>query len=131
MATSFRRFLFTAFPVLFTVAAAFSQSPAEVTQLKVEQLISKMAEYHHLTEGTQVGYRIKIHFGMDKEEAQGTRTYFSTSFADYPTYLEYQQPNWVVLIGDYKTKREAFEFLQKIKSEFPNAFIVKGKIKCI
>ena len=129
MATSLRGFLFTAFPVLFTASASFSQSPAEATRLKVEQLISRMSEYHRLTEGAQIGYRIKIHFGMDKEEAQAIRTRFSSSFPDYATYLEYQQPNWVVLVGDYKTKREAFEFLQKVKSEFNNAFIVRVKIK--
>lgn len=98
------------------------------TQLKVQQAIQKKAEYHRLTEGKQEGYRIKIHFGIDREVAETIRTKFSKSFPDYTTYKEYQQPNFVVLIGDFKTKLEAFQSLQKVKTEFPTAFIVKEKI---
>lgn len=98
-------------------------------QLKVNELVNKIAEYHRLTEGVRDGYRIKIHFGVDREAAETVRTKFSLRFADYPTYQEYQQPNFVILVGDYKTKLEAFENLKKIQVEFPNAFIVKGKIK--
>ncbi|MBK6520998.1 MAG: SPOR domain-containing protein [Sphingobacteriaceae bacterium] len=75
------------------------------------------------------GYRIKIHFGVDKEAAQNVRTKFSAKFTDIGTNVEYQQPNFVVLVGDYKTKLEAFEALKKIQVEFSNAFIVKGKIR--
>ena len=42
---------------------------------------------------------------------------------------EYQQPNFVVLVGDFKSKLEAFESLKKIQVEFPNSFIVKEKIR--
>jgi len=99
------------------------------TQLKVNELVEKKAEYHRLTNGEQDGYRIKIHFGIDRDAAETVRTKFTTRFTDYVTYKEYQQPNWVILVGDYKTKLEAFEVYKKIQSEFPNAFIVKGKIR--
>jgi hypothetical protein len=102
--------------------------PQTQTELKVHELVQKVAEYHRLTNGMQDGYRIKTHFGVDRDAAEAVRTKFATAFSDYPTYLEYQQPNWVILVGDYKTKLEAFESWKKIISEFPNAFIVKGKI---
>ena len=98
-------------------------------QIKVDQLIEKKAEYHKLTNGEIDGYRIKIHFGVDKEAAQNVRTKFSAKFSEVGTNVEYQQPNFVVLVGDYKTKLEAFEALKKIQIEFSNAFIVKGKIR--
>lgn len=103
-------------------------SAQNTNQVKVDQLIEKKAEYHKLTNGEIDGYRIKIHFGVDKEAAQNVRTKFSAKFSDIGTNLEYQQPNFVVLVGDYKTKLEAFEALKKIQVEFSNAFIVKGKI---
>jgi hypothetical protein len=99
------------------------------TQQKVDQLIEKKAEYHKLTNGEIDGYRIKIHFGVDKEVARNVRTKFSAKFDEYSTYEDYQQPNFVVLVGDFKTKLEAFEALKKIQVEFANAFIVKGKIR--
>lgn len=99
------------------------------TKLKVNQLIEKKAEYHRLTGGDQDGYRIKIHFGVDRDKMRIVKTKFSTRFNEFNTYEDYQQPNWVILVGDYRTKLEAFESLKKIQGEFPNAFIVKGKIK--
>lgn len=105
--------------------------PQNQTQLKVQELIDKKAEYHRLTGGKQDGYRIKIHFGIDRDAAEAVRTKFLLKFTDYSTDKEYQQPNFVILVGDYKTKLEAFEALKKVQTEFPNAFIVKGKIKVL
>lgn len=116
---------------LFFYAAALVQAQDKQlqTQLKLQQAIQKKAEYHRLSEGKQDGYRIKIHFGIDREAAEAVRAKFLKAFPDYEAYKDYQQPNFVVLVGDFKTKLEAFESLQKIKPEFPTAFIVKEKIK--
>ncbi|MDZ4666150.1 MAG: SPOR domain-containing protein [Bacteroidota bacterium] len=103
-------------------------SAQNTNQVKVDQLIEKKAEYHKLTNGEMDGYRIKIHFGADKEAARNIRAKFSAKFSEYSTYEDYQQPYFVVLVGDFKTKLEAFEALKKIQVEF-NAFIVKGKIR--
>ena len=119
-------FVFCCFAMAFT---GFAQDNPLQTQIKVQQAIQKKSEYHRMTNGVQEGYRIKIHFGVDREAAENIRTKFSKSFPEYDTYKEYQQPNFVVLVGDFKTKLEAFESLQKIKPEFPTAFIVKEKIK--
>jgi hypothetical protein len=107
----------------------FAQENEAQTQLKVKQAIEKKAEYHRLTGGEQSGYRIKIHFGIDRDKANAMNAKFTARFAEYNTYEEYQQPNWVVLVGDFKTKLEAFESYKKIQGEFPNSFIVKGRIK--
>ncbi|MBL7909512.1 MAG: SPOR domain-containing protein [Bacteroidia bacterium] len=95
----------------------------------MKQLIDKKAEYNRLTNGEMDGYRIKIHFGGDRENARLVKNKFSAKFNEYNTYDEYQQPNFVVLIGDFKSKLEAFESLKKIQVEFPNSFIVKGRIR--
>jgi hypothetical protein len=121
--------LFTCLMFLLISAVYTAQDNQLQTQLKVKQLIEKKAEYHRLSGGGQDGYRIKIHFGIDKEKAHTVKTKFSSRFNDYVTYEEYQLPNFVILVGDYKTKLEAFQSLKKIQSEFPNAFIVKDKIK--
>ena len=104
------------------------QTTQAQTQLKVKQLIEKKAEYNRLTNGEMDGYRIKIHFGGDRDVARAVSSKFSAKFNDYSTYEEYQQPNFVVLVGDFKSKLEAFESLKKIQLEFPNSFIVKEKI---
>lgn len=117
-------FLLVARPLNFLAQTA--ESP---TGLKVKQLVEKKAEYHRLTNGEQSGYRINIHFGVDRDKSRAVRTKFTSRFTEYSTDEEYQQPNWVVLVGDFKTKLEAFAAFKKIKDEFPNAFIVNTKIR--
>jgi len=95
----------------------------------VNLLVEKKAEFHHLTDGEQDGYRIKIHFGVDRDKSKAVRAKFVSTYNEFDTYEDYQQPNWVVLVGDFKTKLQAFEALKNIQIEFPNSFIVKGKIK--
>ncbi len=113
----------------FVIKPVLAQDSQTQTQLKIKQLIEKKAEYHRLTGGEQDGYQIKIHFGADRDKAKSLRSKFQQRFSDINTYEEYQQPNFVVLVGDFKSKLEAFEVLKKIQSDFPTSFIVKGKIK--
>lgn len=99
------------------------------TSLKVRALQEKKEEYHKRTNGESDGYRVKIHFSADKSKAEEARTKFESKYSDVSTYLDYQQPNWVIIVGDYKTKLEAYELLKKIKDNFPYGFIVKSKVR--
>lgn len=129
MQLSLSRLVFTVFIALLAAVNSSAQDNQLQTQLKVKQLVDKKAEYHRLTGGTQDGYRVKIHFGGDHEKSKAVRAKFSARFPEYHTYEDYQQPYFVVLIGDFKTMLEAFETKKKIEEEFPGAFIVKVKIK--
>lgn len=99
------------------------------TQLKVKQLVEKKATYNRLNSGEYEGYRIKIHFGSDRVKAREVKNKFSVKFQDYRPYEDYDQPNFIITIGDFRTKQEAFEALKKIQLDFPNSFIIKSKIK--
>lgn len=112
---------------------AFSQenpnSSAIQTSMKVKALQEKKAEYHRRTNGECDGYRVKIHFSADRSKANEVKARFSSKYNDVPTYEDYQQPNFVVNVGDFKTKLEAYELLKKIQADFPYAFIVKSKVR--
>ena len=129
MNSFFKSLLLVVLAVIMRPSCVFGQNNQTQTQLKVKQLIEKRAEYARLTNGEMDGYRIKIHFGGDRENAKSVKNKFSAKFNEYDAYEDYQQPNFVVLVGDFRTKLEAFESLKKIQTEFPNSFIVKGKIK--
>ncbi len=114
---------------IITFSQENPNSNAIQTSLKVRALQEKKEEYHKRTNGESDGYRVKIHFGSDKTKAREVQTKFSSKYADMPTYEDYQQPNFVIMVGDYKTKLEAYEAMKKIKDEYPYAFIVKSKIR--
>ena len=127
-----KRILFLIF-ILSPFFALYSQespnSNAIQTSLKVRALQEKKEEYHKRTNGESDGYRVKIHFGSDKTKAREVQAKFSSKYTDIPTYEDYQQPNFVIMVGDYKTKLEAYEAMKKIKDDYPYAFIVKSKIR--
>ncbi|MBS1637708.1 MAG: SPOR domain-containing protein [Bacteroidetes bacterium] len=99
------------------------------TALKVRALVEKKADYHKKTNGEYEGYRIKIHFSADRSAANAVKTKFLAKYSDIAAYDDYLQPNFVIMVGDFKTKLEAFETLKKIQVDFPNAFIIKSKIR--
>ncbi|MGZ3866222.1 MAG: hypothetical protein ACXVC6_09000 [Bacteroidia bacterium] len=108
--------------------AAFSQSSPDA-DIKLKALTEKNAEYHRKTDGEVDGYRIKIHFGIDRTVMSAVKQKFVAKYSDIPAYEDYKQPNWVVVVGNFKTRVEAFEVFKKIQPEYPNAFIVKSKVK--
>jgi hypothetical protein len=101
------------------------------TLLKVRALQEKKVAFHKLTNGESDGYRVKIFFGTDKTKAKNVQAKFVNDYKGIPAYEEYQQPNFVINVGDFKTKIEAHELLKKIKEEYPYAFIVKSKVRPI
>lgn len=124
-------FIFTYF-LLVSVLGSAQEPPNKdqlQTDLKVKQLIEKKAAYNRLNNGEYDGFRIKIHFGADRVKAREIKSKFSAKFQDYVTYEDYEQPNFIIVIGDFRTKLEAFEALKKVQVEFPNSFIIKSKIR--
>jgi len=108
--------------------AALSQTDSS-TFYKLNLLKEKKIAYHKITDGEYDGYRIKIHFGQNRDVALDIKSKFLSKYKDVAAYEEYQQPNFVILVGDFKTKPEAYGFLNKIKNDFSASFIVKDKIK--
>ena len=98
-------------------------------ELKVKQLMEKKASYNRLNNGEYDGYRIKIHFGVDRVKAREIRSKFQVKFADINTYEDYDQPNFIIVVGDFRTKLEAYKFLKEVQIEFPSAFLVQDEIE--
>jgi hypothetical protein len=97
-----------------------------------DSLARKLVERHKLVNAAKKsmpGYRIQIYFGNDRIKAQEMRTEFIKFIPDEAAYLIYQQPNFKVRVGDFRTRLEAAGFLKQINSSFPNAFIVPDEVK--
>lgn len=115
--------------LLLQAACLFGQENQTQTLLKMKTLQEKKAEYHRRTNGEMEGYRVKIHFSADKSKAREAQTKFDSKYTGIASYEDYQQPNFVIMVGDFKTRLEAQELLKTIKSDFPYAFIVKSRVR--
>ena len=98
-----------------------------VQEFKVKELLSKHIEIN--SKAPIKGYRIKIHFGSDKNKAKEIKAKFISKFPDIPAYEKYDQPNFNIRVGDFWTKLEAYKALKEIQVEFPSSFLVQDEIE--
>jgi hypothetical protein len=115
--------------IFFIVISFFVGAQNGGNDAKFKTLSDKCSEYHRKTDGESAGYRIKIHFGVDKTAAREVKQKFSSSYNSIIAYEEYRQPNFVIVVGDFKTRIDAYQAFKKIQIDFPNAYIIKSKIK--
>ena len=80
---------------------------------------------------TLSGYRVRIYFD-NQQNARGASETAMNRFIDQnpdiAAYRSYQNPFFKVTVGDFRTRSEAMELLQRIKGDFPTAFVVKENI---
>ena len=93
----------------------------------IQVLLSKHIEIN--SKAPIKGYRVKIHFGSDKNKAREIKGNFIAKFPDVPAYEKYDQPNFNIRVGDFRTKLEAYKFLKEVQVEFPSAFLVQDEIE--
>mgnify|MGYP003444277521 CR=1 FL=1 len=94
---------------------------------KIEDLVAKHIEIN--SKAAIKGYRVKIHFGADKNKAKEIKAKFLAQFPTVAAYEKYDQPNFNIRVGDFRTKLEAYKFLKALQPEFPSAFIVQDEIE--
>jgi len=108
--------------------AASDTGKVELVQdQRIRELLDKQIEIN--SKASIKGYRIKIHFGADKTKAKEIKAKFMSRFPNVPAYEKYDQPNFNIRVGDFRTKLEAYKFLKEVQPEFPSAFIVVDEIE--
>ena len=73
------------------------------------------------------GFRIQIYFGS-LNTAKGIRATYMNNRSGDAVYLELKAPNYVVVVGNYRTKIEAYQNLHRIQKKYPRALIVESVI---
>jgi len=71
------------------------------------------------------GYRIQICFDSDKVVVNNARTKFSNLFPKIDSYMNFEAPNFNLLVGDFRTLIEAEKIQEKILGEFTISIIKK------
>ncbi len=101
-----------------------------IHDIRIEELVRKHIELNEKNPNIN-GYRVQIFFDSgnnSRENAIKIKSDFILQHPDINCYLLWQQPNYKLRVGDFRTKIEAQGFLEKIRNEYKNAFIVKDKI---
>jgi hypothetical protein len=97
----------------------------------IDRLVEKHREISKLHPEFE-GYRVQIFFDSgnnSKSKAFEAYKNFLSRYPGYEAYVVYQEPNYKVRAGDFRTRLEAEGFLRQVVADFPSAFVIKDMIK--
>lgn len=80
------------------------------------------------------GYRVQVFSdggNNARERASKIQSDLENSFPEIEVYLSYQQPNFKVRCGNFRTKAEARKCQLEIMKDFPGCFIVRDMIRTL
>lgn len=75
------------------------------------------------------GYRVQLGISQSRDQLSAERDKFNKSFPDIRTYLNYEQPNFKLRAGDFKSKGEASTFMYSIRKQYPGCFLVEDIVE--
>lgn len=78
------------------------------------------------------GFRIRLYFASTRtarEESASVIRRFNELYPHIQAYRSFASPNFKVTAGNFRTRLEAEALLQKIRADFPDAFIVRERFK--
>lgn len=73
------------------------------------------------------GFTILVYSGVGRDAAFELRNEVYSEFPDIQTYMEYEQPRYLVKVGRYVNKIEALATYEKLKPNFPGARIISAR----
>ena len=97
-----------------------------------DSLVNLLVERHKTLNAQKMsmqGYRIQLYFGDNRARASNMRLDFLQQYPVVGAYVIYQQPNFKLRVGDFKTRFEAVTFLNEMQPGYSMAFIVSDEVK--
>jgi hypothetical protein len=121
--------------VVFTIIVlGFVSIQAQNVKLIEEPAIKGLYKEHKIQKERHSelkGFRIQLYSSSNYENAKQVRFDFVQAFNDVSVYLKYQQPNYKVRVGNFRTRLEAEKFKAELElnNQFKACFIVPDKIE--
>ena len=99
---------------------------------QAENLLKMRIANNRLKKGEIPGYRVQVFSESGQaanKKSDEVRVNCIRNFSNLETHKEYNNPNWQIFVGDFRTRNEALREIQKIKKIYPGAFIVSTNIQ--
>ncbi|MGV3761685.1 SPOR domain-containing protein [Parapedobacter sp.] len=74
------------------------------------------------------GFRVQIYSGPDRTQAYAEQARFKRLYKGIDTYLSYEEPNYRVKVGDFRSRSEAQDLMQGLRKQFNNVFVFTEEI---
>ncbi len=79
---------------------------------------------YHNREKTFLTYTIQVYIGRSREEANQIREKVYRIMPDEKPELSWRQPSWLVTVGKYSDRVDAYKTFSILKDNFPSATMV-------
>lgn len=87
-------------------------------------VVNKPANTNRPFIGKVRGFRVQIYNGNDRKKASQAKLDFMRFFPGTRSYLVYNNPQFRVRVGDFRSRKEAMELYNKLSSRFNPCMIV-------
>ena len=74
------------------------------------------------------GFRVQIFAGSSRNQAFSEQTRFRGMYKDVDTYITYDEPNYRVKVGDFRSRSEANAFMRELRQYFSNVFVFSESV---
>lgn len=74
------------------------------------------------------GFRVQIFAGPDRNSAFSEQARFRNMYKDIDTYINYDEPNYRVKVGDFRSRSEANNFMHLLRQQFKNVFVFSESV---
>jgi len=74
------------------------------------------------------GFRVQIYAGNNRNEAYAVQSRFRNQYTDIDSYINYDEPNYRVKVGDFTSRSEANSFMRILRSQYSNVFVFQEDI---
>ncbi len=99
---------------------------------RVDEIIKMHKVFNERRQDEIMGYRVQIYFDAGNnslERAQTEARTYQMLYPDDTAYISYREPYYKVRVGDFRTRLAAEGFLQQILGVYPNAFVIKDRVR--
>ena len=109
--------------------------PLEWDQVEQAALIQMLLHAHREAVSRQrgiPGYRVHLYMDSGNRARMNTQQEqeeFAEKYPDIPAYIVYEEPYFKLRAGDFRTRLDARRFLEKIRRDYPAAYIVVDRIQ--
>lgn len=110
------------------VPPSSSSSSVRSVDNELEEIQKKFAEKNK-SEPYFNGYTVLVFSGIDRNKAFKTQDDLRLYYPDYTAEMQYEQPRYLVKLGQYTYKIEAQKVFSLLKEQFPSARIIQDRFQ--
>ncbi len=93
------------------------------TTARMVSLGSKVVDKKNAKRVKVRGFRVQIFSGSSRNEAYAVQSRFQNAYKDIGSYVNYDEPNYRVKVGDFRSRADATNFMRVLRSQYSNVFV--------